>query len=33
MLGSTSIVMEADGVHLAFSGDVGRANLPILRDP
>jgi metallo-beta-lactamase family protein len=33
MLGSTSMVVEADGVRLAFSGDVGRANLPILRDP
>jgi metallo-beta-lactamase family protein len=37
MLGSTSIVMELeeDGrkVRLAFSGDVGRANLPIIRDP
>jgi metallo-beta-lactamase family protein len=33
MLGSTSIVLEADGIRLAFSGDVGRANLPILRDP
>jgi metallo-beta-lactamase family protein len=33
MLGSTSMVVEADGVRLAFSGDVGRAGLPILRDP
>ena len=33
MLGSTSMVIEADGVRLAFSGDVGRKNLPILRDP
>jgi len=33
MLGSTSMVVEADGVRLAFSGDVGRKNLPILRDP
>ncbi len=37
MLGSTSLVMELeeDGrkVRLAFSGDVGRANLPITRDP
>jgi metallo-beta-lactamase family protein len=33
MLGSTSVVVEADGVRLAFSGDVGRKNLPILRDP
>ena len=33
MLGATSMVIEADGVRLAFSGDVGRKNLPILRDP
>ncbi len=33
MLGSTSMVVEAEGVRLAFSGDVGRKNLPILRDP
>lgn len=33
MLGSTSMVVEADGVKLGFSGDVGRRNLPIIRDP
>jgi len=33
MLGATSLVIEADGVRLAFSGDVGRKHLPILRDP
>jgi metallo-beta-lactamase family protein len=33
MLGSASLVMEADGVRLAFSGDVGRKNLPIIPDP
>jgi metallo-beta-lactamase family protein len=33
MLGSTALEMEADGIRLAFSGDVGRAGLPILRDP
>src|SRR5581483_6289666 len=33
MLGSSSVVLEADGVRLAFSGDVGRKHLPILRDP
>jgi metallo-beta-lactamase family protein len=33
MLGSAAIVLHADGVRLAFSGDVGRAGLPILRDP
>ena len=26
-------MLEADGVRLAFSGDVGRPGLPILRDP
>jgi metallo-beta-lactamase family protein len=33
MLGATAMVLEADGVRLAFSGDVGRPGLPILRDP
>ena len=33
MLGSTSLILKADGVRLAFSGDVGRPTLPILRDP
>src|SRR5579862_5629370 len=33
MLGSTSMMLEADGVRLAFSGDVGRPGLPIIRDP
>ena len=33
MLGSTAYMFEADGLRLTFSGDVGRANLPILRDP
>lgn len=37
MLGSTSLVMDLEEVgskvRLAFSGDVGRANLPIIRDP
>lgn len=33
MLGSTSVVVEADGVRLGFSGDVGRKNLPIIHDP
>src|SRR5579862_3796917 len=30
MLGSTALVLEADGVRLGFSGDVDRAGLPIL---
>ena len=33
MLGSSSIILEADGVRLGFSGDVGRPGLPIIRDP
>ena len=33
MLGATAMIVEADGVRLAFSGDVGRHGLPILRDP
>ncbi len=33
MLGSSSVVMEADGLKLCFSGDVGRHGLPILHDP
>jgi metallo-beta-lactamase family protein len=37
MLGSSNLILElsAEGrnVRLAFSGDVGRANLPIIRDP
>ncbi|MEO8096815.1 MAG: MBL fold metallo-hydrolase [Acidobacteriota bacterium] len=33
MLGSSSVVMEADGLRLCFSGDVGRHGLPILHDP
>ena len=33
MLGSTSMIIEADGVRLGFSGDIGRKHLPILHDP
>jgi metallo-beta-lactamase family protein len=33
MLGSTAMIVEADGVRLAFSGDVGRVSIPIIRDP
>ena len=33
MLGSTSMIVEADSVRLAFSGDVGRVGIPIIRDP
>jgi metallo-beta-lactamase family protein len=33
MLGSTSMVIESEGQRLAFSGDVGRPGLPIIRDP
>ena len=33
LLGSTAMIIEADGVRLAFSGDVGRVGIPIIRDP
>jgi hypothetical protein len=33
MLGSAPMLLEADGVGLAFSGDVGRPGRPIIRDP
>ncbi|MSV36243.1 MAG: MBL fold metallo-hydrolase [Bryobacterales bacterium] len=33
MLGSTAMILEAHGLRLAFSGDVGRRGLPIIRDP
>jgi len=33
ILGSTSMVVEADGLRLGYSGDVGRPGLPIIRDP
>jgi metallo-beta-lactamase family protein len=33
MLGSSALVMEINGTRMIFSGDVGRANLPIIRDP
>jgi metallo-beta-lactamase family protein len=33
MLGSTSVIVESEGVRLAFSGDVGRHGLPVIRDP
>jgi metallo-beta-lactamase family protein len=33
MLGSSSIVLTDGNVRLAFSGDVGRPGLPIIKDP
>jgi len=33
ILGSTSMVVEADGLRLGYSGDVGRPGLPIIRNP
>jgi metallo-beta-lactamase family protein len=33
MLGSTAMILESEGVRLAFSGDVGRVGLPIIFDP
>lgn len=33
MLGSTFLFLELEGKRLLFSGDVGRNNLPVIRDP
>ncbi len=33
VLGSASILIEAEGQRILFSGDIGRRHLPILRDP
>jgi metallo-beta-lactamase family protein len=33
MLGSSALSADVEGLRLIFSGDVGRANLPIIRDP
>jgi metallo-beta-lactamase family protein len=33
MLGSSAVSAEVEGMRLIFSGDVGRVNLPIIRDP
>lgn len=33
MLGSVSMVLSDGKTRLGFSGDIGRANLPIIRDP
>lgn len=33
MLGSTCVIVDYNGKRLAFSGDVGRKGLPIIRDP
>jgi metallo-beta-lactamase family protein len=33
MLGSTFLEIELEGKRLLFSGDIGRKNLPIIRDP
>ncbi len=33
ILGSASILIEYNGVKIAFSGDVGRTGYPILKDP
>jgi metallo-beta-lactamase family protein len=33
MLGSSSMMLEQNGTRLIFSGDVGRKNLPVIRDP
>ena len=33
ILGSSLVKIEAEGKHIVFSGDLGRASLPILRSP
>jgi len=33
MLGSTVMSLQAEGINLVFSGDVGRMGLPITKDP
>ena len=33
ILGSAMIMVQAEGKNILFSGDLGRKNLPILRDP
>src|SRR5262249_41173493 len=33
ILGSAEVVVEADGKRVVFSGDLGRKNMPIIRDP
>lgn len=33
ILGSAEVSLDVDGRHLVFSGDLGRKNMPILRDP
>jgi len=33
VLGSASVLIEAEGQRVLFSGDIGRRNMPILRDP
>ena len=33
VLGSASVLIEAEGQQVLFSGDIGRRNMPILRDP
>ena len=33
VLGSASVLVEAEGKRILFSGDIGRVDMPILRDP
>jgi metallo-beta-lactamase family protein len=33
ILGSSSLLIEGNGIRLCFSGDIGRPGLPIIRDP
>ena len=33
ILGSSQILLEKNGIRILFTGDIGRRNLPIIRDP
>lgn len=33
VLGSASVLVDVEGTKILFSGDIGRRNIPILRDP
>ena len=33
ILGSSVVILEADGKRILFSGDLGRKNMPIIKDP
>jgi len=33
ILGSSMVIIEANGTRILFSGDLGRKNMPIIKDP